>query len=181
MELINSFNAADYINMMTAIAKNNCKYLSRYGYELDEIISELYIEVHKSLNKLKEKSEEYHYNIDGWVMRSMHNKIKLLLNKETYRIKKNLYVEIVRPDEMASYEISLADNAINHARQMLRDIEIDVLDCLISPPKSLLITETRTYSVQGLADYLGLTRARLVAIMDKIRTLISDQLITNYA
>jgi len=179
MNAINTFNAGDYINMMTAVAKNNFKYFARYGYELDEIISELYIEVFKSLNKLKEKSEKNHYNIDGWVMQSMYNKIRQMLNKETYRIKKNLYVEVVRPEEKEFYELSLADNAIEHTRKMLNWIETDVLDCMLNPPQSLIQKESKTYSVQGIADYLGITRKEVVKIIDKIRNLVYNQILTD--
>lgn len=177
MELINSFKAEDYLNMMTAVAKNNYKYFDKYSYELDEIINELYIEVVKSLKKLQEKPKENHYNIDGWVMRSMYNKIKQLLNKETYRIKKNYYVEIVRPDEAEEFTIRLAENAIEHTRTMLNDLENDILTCLITPPQSLIKKETKTYSVDCLASYIGISRKKLEIILDKIRTLVCNQLI----
>lgn len=172
LPLINSFQAEDYMNMITAVAKNNYTKLCKYDYELDDIISELYIEVHESLRKLAKKSTENQYNIDGWVMRSMINKIFRLLNKETYRVKKNLYVELVREEEMTEFNANMAEKAIEHARTILQGIENDVLDCLIQPPEILLNTENRTYTMEGLSNFLGITTKKLMTILDKIRTII---------
>jgi hypothetical protein len=177
MKIINSVNADDYLSMIQNVAFKHIYKFSKFNYETHDLISELYIATKNTINYFTKNNKSG--NLDGYIMLTMHNRIKALLILEYHKdnFETSIETAVVNNVEYDDYKQIYIENAVNHARQILSEIEIDILYFILEKPDYL--SHKISVFKRQLRELFGITTEQYEGVINNLKPFVSDLVLNN--